>query len=288
MSEISKLAVIDPSVQIGTDVKIGPFCVIGPDVQIGDGCELTNNVTIQGIVQIGKNNVFYQNVVIGVAPQDLKYDGAPTETIIGNGNVFRESCTVHRGTELGGGATIIGNNNLFMVGVHIAHDCVIHDKVLIGNQTQLAGHVTIETGAVVSALIGLHHFVTVGKYSYIGGLTPVRRDVPPFMKFSGDPNSVRGVNEEGLKRGGFSTQDIAKIKAAHRQLFRKGSKSINIALKEMQQQNETNEHVIYLCDFVNKTCQSRFARSRETIRQDADYKRIGRKPFEMRKPQQEK
>jgi len=290
MSEISELAVIDPSARIGADIRIGPFCVIGPDVEIGDGCELINSVTIQGVTRIGKGNVFYQNVVIGVAPQDLKYNGAPTETIIGDGNVFRENCTVHRGTELGGGKTVIGNGGLFMVGAHIAHDCIVHDRVLLGNQTQLAGHVTIEQGAVVSALIGLHHFVTVGKYSYIGGLTPVRRDVPPFMKFSGDPNGVRGVNEEGLNRSGFSAQDIDKIKTAYRRLYRQNGKSITVALKEIQQENEINEHVKYLCDFLDKSCQSRFARFRETARQNTDCEPVGRKPFEQRhtKSQKEK
>ncbi|MCK4629070.1 MAG: acyl-ACP--UDP-N-acetylglucosamine O-acyltransferase, partial [Sedimentisphaerales bacterium] len=223
MSEISNLAVIDPSAQIGSGVTIGPFCVVGPDVVIEDGCQLINNVTVQGITRIGRDNVFYSNVVIGAAPQDLKYNGAPTETIIGKGNVFRENTTVHRGTEKGGGRTVIGSGCLFMVAAHIAHDCILENKIILANQTLLAGHVQIEEGSVVSALVGLHHFVRVGKYSYVGGLTPVHRDIPPFVKFSGDPNEVRGVNEEGLKRNGFSPEDVARIKQGYRQIFRRGN-----------------------------------------------------------------
>ncbi len=280
MADISKLAEVSPLARLADNVRIGPFCVIGPDVEIADNCELKNNVTIQGKTRIGSDNIFYQNVVIGTAPQDLKYNGGPTETIIGNGNVFREGVTVHRGTELGSGRTIIGNNNLLMVGVHIAHDCIIHNNVIIGNMTQLAGHVVIEDYAVVSALIGLHHFVTVGKYSYVGGMTPVRRDVPPFMKFSGDPNETRGVNEEGLRRNGFSSQEITELKKAYKLLYRQNR--IADALKELQADEDLNKHVAYLCNFAQASCQSRFGRYLETARHDSFEDRKRKNPFEIR------
>ncbi|MBN1437732.1 MAG: acyl-ACP--UDP-N-acetylglucosamine O-acyltransferase [Sedimentisphaerales bacterium] len=286
MSEISKYAVIDPAAKIGADVTIGPFCVIGPDVVIGDGCELMNNVTIQGETCIGVNNIIYPNVVIGAAPQDLKYDGAPTKTIIGYGNVFRENATVHRGTELGIGETVIGNENLLMVSTHVAHDCVIGNHVILGNQTQLAGHVKIEDGAVISALIGLHHFVTVGKFSYVAGLTPVRRDVPPFMKFSGDPNGVRGVNEEGLKRNGFSSDDIGALKEAYRLMFRQGP--ISTVLNEFEGRAEVNDHVRYLCAFMKKSCDSRLGRYEESCRRDKEIGKRNRKPLEVRKKDRRK
>ena len=281
MSKISNLAVIDSSARIGSDVSIGPFCVIGPDVVIGDGCELMNNVTIAGVTRIGSNNVFYQNVVVGVAPQDLKYDGAPTETVIGNDNVFRENRTIHRGTEMGGGKTIIGNGNLIMVGVHIGHDCIVEGGILLSNQLQLAGHVKIERGAVISALVGIHHFVRVGKFSYVGGITPVRRDVPPFIKFSGDPNEVRGINEQGLKRNGFPEHDIAEIKQAYRTLFRRNN-SIAAGLAELQGRDDLNEHVSYLCRFVQQSCENRFGRYQENFRRDDVQDRIRRKPVEVR------
>lgn len=281
MSNISSLASVDPAAKIGSDVSIGPFCVIGPDVVIGNGCKLINNVTIGGITRIGSNNVFYQNVVVGEAPQDLKYDGSPTETIIGSNNVFRENCTVHRGTELGGGITSIGNNNLIMCGAHIAHDCILANKVLLGNQSLLAGHVTIEEGAVISALIGIHHFVTIGKFSYIAGMTPVRRDVPPFVKFSGDPNQVRGLNEEGLKRHNFSPDDIAALKEAYKKLFRKGN-AMSEQLNLLQTEKNLNPHVCYLCEFMQRSCSSRFGRYQETARQDDQKNRRFRKPAELR------
>ena len=280
MTDISKHALVHPAAQIGRSVRIGPFCVIGPDVVIGDHSQLMNHVTIEGITKIGPNNVFYQNVVIGTAPQDLKYDGAPTQTTIGARNVFRENVTVHRGTELGGAQTTIGDENLFMVAAHIAHDCTIGNRTIVGNQTQLAGHVTIEDGAVVTALIGLHHFVTVGCYSYVGAMTPVRRDVPPFMKFSGDPNEVRGVNEEGLKRNNFTPDDISALKQAHRQLFR--TNTISAALDELEATLDLNPHVAELCRFVRQSCASRFGRFRENVRADRTLPKQRRAPVEVR------
>lgn len=282
MTEISTLAVISPSARIGAQVRIGPFCVIGPNVQIGDGCELMNNVTVDGHTRIGESNVFYQNVVVGAAPQDLKYDGAPTETIIGSHNVFRENVTVHRGTELGLGKTVIGDNNLLMVAAHVAHDCILEDKILLGNESLLAGHVKIEEGAVVSALIGIHHFVTIGKFSYVGGLTPVRRDVPPFVKFDGDPNEVRAINEEGLKRHNFTEQDIVELKQAFRQLFRTGN-NISENLKAMAETECLNGHVTYLCEFLQRSCNGRFGRYLETARKDERKHRRFRTPAELRK-----
>lgn len=281
MTQISKLAAVDPEAQLGKNVRVGPFCVIGPDVTIDDGCELMNNVTIQGITRIGQNNVFYPNVVIGTAPQDLKYDGAPTETIIDYGNVFREGCTVHRGTELGGGRTVIGKENLFMAFAHVAHDCHVADKTIIGNQTLLAGHVAIEDGAIVSAMIGLHHFVTVGKYSYIAAMTPVRRDVPPFTKFSGDPNEVRAINEEGLKRNGLTADNIAALKRAFRTIFRNDA-SVSAGLDELEGQETLDENVRYLCQFMRQSCQARFGRYRESARTDLTGQKRRRDPFEIR------
>ena len=286
MSEISKLAVVDESAQLGANVKIGPFCVVGPNVVIGDGCVLMNHVTLDGHTTIGAGNVFYPNAVIGTAPQDLKYNGAPTETIIGSQNVFREYCTVHRGTELGGGKTIIGDGNLFMVAAHIAHDCVLEDGILMGNETLLAGHVKIERGAVIMALAGAHHFVTIGRYSYIGAMTPIRRDVPPFMKFEGDPNAVRAVNDEGLKRNNFSEADREQIKQAFRALFRKiGAVSVAERLDEFEAQDSLGEHAQYLCQFMRRSAQSRFGRYLEVARRDTAENRRSRKPLEVRDEQ---
>jgi len=282
MTQISPLAVVDPAAQIGSEVRIGPFCVIGPEVVIGNNCNLMNNVTIEGVIRIGKNNFFYPNVVVGAAPQDLKYNGAPTRTEIGDNNVFRENTTIHRGTELGGGITRIGSGCLIMVGAHVAHDCLLDDGIILGNQVLLAGHVKIERGAVISAIVGVHHFVTVGKYSYVAAMTPVRRDVPPFMKFEGDPNEIRGVNEEGLKRNGFSEEDIKEIKNAYKKLYRQGN-SISVNVDEMLAQKNLSEHVDYLCKFVRRSCDGRFGRDQETSRRDGSTNRRDRQPAEVRR-----
>jgi UDP-N-acetylglucosamine acyltransferase len=154
-----------------------------------------------------------------------------------------------------------------MVGVHIAHDCVVENRTLLGNQIQLAGHVRIEQGAVVSALVGLHHFVRVGRYSYVGGMTPVRRDVPPYVKFDGDPNTVRAVNEEGLKRNKFTLEEIAAIKDTFRKLFRKGN-NVAANVEELLANHNLDEHSRYLCLFVQQSCEGKFGRFMENARRD--------------------
>ena len=284
MSEISKLAAVDPAARIGSHVSIGPFTCIGPDVTLGDGCQVMNNVTITGRTSIGEKNVFYPNAVIGAAPQDLKYRGDPTETIIGARNVFRENVNVHRGTELGGRRTVIGSDNLLMVGCHIAHDCILEDRIIVGNESLLAGHVKIETGVVVEALVGIHQFVTLGKYSYIGAMTPVRRDVPPFAKFSGDPNAVRGANEEGLRRNGFSDEDVTLLKQAVRRLFRRAAGAcLADNLNQLESQDGLNENVRYLCRAVRASSETRFGRHLENARADKADDRRRCNPADIRR-----
>lgn len=284
MSKISELAVIDPGARIGENVSIGPFCVIGAEVSIGDGCEIKNNVTIDGTTSLGENNVIYPYAVVGVAPVDLKYKGGVTETIIGDSNVIREHVTIHRGTELGGNKTVVGDNNLLMVGSHVAHDCIIQNHTLIGNQVLMAGHVKIEDGAVVSAMAGIHHFVSIGRYSYIGAMTPVRRDVPPFMKVSGDPPEVRGVNTQGLNRNGFSSVEMTDMKQAYKKIFlaSKNGKTL-LARLEALEEKDLNVQVNYLCDFMRRSYASRFGRAEETRRQDKPEDRSVRNPNEIQK-----
>lgn len=282
MSEISKLAEISPGAVLGKNVKIGPFCVVGPDVVLGDNCQLFNNVTIIGNTKIGNNNVFYQNSIAGSPPQDLKYQGQPTETIIGENNVFREFTVVHRGTEVGGGVTIIGDNNLFMGGAHIAHDCIIDSRIIIGNNVLLAGHVKIEYGAMVAAMVGIHHFTTIGKNSYVGGMTPVRRDVPPYTIFEGDPNQVRGINIEGLKRHGFDIELINTLKKAYNAIYRR-SNSLEAAARAFADDQSNAPEVRHFAQAIVNSCSSRFGRYLEIDRKDKDISKLNRKPVEVRK-----
>ncbi len=258
---------IDAKAELADDIIVGPNCYIGPDVIIDSGCKLHNNVTIVGKTRIGKNNEFYQNSVIGTAPQDLKFKGGETELIIGVGNIFRENVTVHRGTELGGGKTIIGDGNLFMAGVHIAHDCHITQGVIIANNALIAGHVKLEESTVIGGGAGIHHFVTVGRNAMVGGLTRVVKDVPPFMICEGNPASVRGVNVIGLSRNGFTEQEIDNIKRAYRMMFK--GKALELALKEIRNSGETDVNVIYLVEFMERRMKGKHGRYLETIRIDS-------------------
>lgn len=269
MRNIGPNCYIDPKSKIAEDVIIGPNCYIGPDVVIDSGCKLHNNVTIIGPTKIGKNNQFYPNAVIGADPQDLKYKGSQTELIIGDNNIFRESVTIHRGTELGDKKTEIGNNNLFMAGVHIAHDCIIEDHVILANNVLVAGHVHIERGAVVGGGAGIHHFVTIGRHAMIGGLTRVISDVPPFMLFGGTPPKVRGINTRGLRRSGYTEEDINALRRVYRILFKEKKGQMALIIKQLEEDNEANTPSIkYLLEFLKRRGKAKFGRFREGFRTD--------------------
>src|SRR4051812_22721973 len=214
--KISPQAVVSPKAEIADHVEIGPFCVVGPDVKIGPGCKLLNSVTIVGQTTVGKDNIFFPNSVIGTAPQDKKYKGAPTRLEIGNGNVFREACTIHVGTEKGGEVTVIGDDNLFMVNSHAGHDARIGNNCVISNNVMIAGHVLIGNGVAMMGGVGVHHFVTIGDYAYIGGYARIHHDVPPFVKVDG-ADEIRGLNKVGLTRSGrFQPEDIAALDQVYR------------------------------------------------------------------------
>lgn len=269
MRKISRLSEIDQAAELADDVEIGPFCLVGPGVRVGPGCRLVSHVTITGNTTIGRGNVFYQGVTIGAPPQDLKFRGSPTRIEIGDNNQFREQVTVHPGTEAGGELTRIGNDSLFMVGSHIAHDCLLSDRVMLGNFCQLAGHVRIEENAIVSALCGVHHFVTIGRFAFVGGLTPVKRDIPPFVIFDGSPGRIRAVNKTGLCRNGLSPLQIENIEAAFRRLFNGGCDQL-VQLEQIELEDGWCEHVRYLCAFLRASLEGKFGRHREVLRMNGD------------------
>src|SRR5262249_28668185 len=217
---IADTACIDPRAQIADDVEVGPYCVIGPDVTIGRGSRLIAHVCIFGITTLGEDNTVYPFVSIGGEPQDVSYRGSATRVEIGDSNVIREGVTIHRGSEKEEGITRIGSQNMLMVNVHIAHDCVLGDKIVISNNTILGGHIHIESIVTISGGVGIHPFVTVGSYSYIGALSRIYHDVPRFMMVDGNPSKVRCLNLIGLKRNGLSPQAIAGLHEAHRLLYR--------------------------------------------------------------------
>jgi UDP-N-acetylglucosamine acyltransferase len=211
MSEISPLASIHPEAKIANNVIIGPYCMIGPNVEIGEGTQLISHVVIEGHTKVGKNNKFSQFCSIGAPPQDTSYKNEPTLTIIGDGNTFREYVSVHRGTLKQDKKTEIGNNGFYMAYVHIAHDCTIGSNVTFANAVMCAGHVNIGDRVIIGGNTGISQFVSLGKGAYIGGGSAIDRDIPNFCTAYGNRIRLKGINIIGLKRQGFSKQEISEV-----------------------------------------------------------------------------
>ena len=213
-------AVIAPSAVVPDSCTVGPFCTIGPDVVLGEGCNLISHVVLDGHTRIGARNAFHPFCAIGIAPQDLKYRGEPTQTVIGDDNTIRESVTISRGTTKGGGVTSLGSGNLLMAYVHIGHDSHVGSQCILANNATLAGHVTIEDFVTLGAFCPVHQFCTVGQYAFIGGGTIVTQDVLPFSKTSARrENKAFGINGVGLERRGFSPERIKALQRAFRLLL---------------------------------------------------------------------
>lgn len=219
-ARIDERAIVDPSAQIGARVEVGPFSIIDANVSLGEDCWVGPHVVLRGPTTIGPWNRIFQFSSIGEAPQDMKYDGEPTRLEIGTSNVFREYCTVSRGTPGGIGATLIGNHNWIMAYTHIAHDCVIHDRTVFANGTSLAGHVEVQDHAILGGFTLVHQFCRIGAHSFCSMGSAVRRDVPPYVTVAGDPLAVHGINAEGLRRRGFEERAIAAIRRAYKLVFR--------------------------------------------------------------------
>ncbi|MDA8898788.1 acyl-ACP--UDP-N-acetylglucosamine O-acyltransferase [Porticoccaceae bacterium] len=219
---IDSQAIIDPSATIGENVSIGPWTVIGPDVVIGDNCQIASHVVIRGPSFIGANNKIYQFSTIGDDTPDLKYKGEPTKLIIGDDNVIREGVTIHRGTVQDRGETVIGNKNLLMAYAHVGHDSVIGDNVIMVNNSSLAGHVNVGDWAILSGYSLIHQYVSVGAHSFIGPAAFSYHDVPAFVTAFGSPAEPRTINKEGLKRRGFTAEQIALANKAYKLLYRRG------------------------------------------------------------------
>ncbi len=219
MTNIHPSAVVDPAASIGEGTEIGPFCDIGPGVEIGPDCRLLGHLTVAGSTKIGARNTFYPGSVIGHRSQDLKYTGEPTFLEIGDDNSFSEFCTVNRGT-LPGTKTVIGNHGNFLAYSHVAHDCTVGDHVIFSNNGTLGGHVIVEDHAIIGGLSGVHQFCRIGRHAIIGGCTKIVQDVPPYMIADGNPAEIRGINQVGLERRGFSAEDVKALRECYRFLYR--------------------------------------------------------------------
>jgi len=250
-SRIHPTAIIDPSAVIGEGTEIGPYCVIGAGVELGANCRLLNHVTISGPSRIGSGNTFYSYGSIGQQTQDLKYVGEPTHLEIGDGNCFREFCTVHRGTAPGS-LTKIGNGGNFLSYAHIAHDCIVGDKVIFSNNGTLGGHVQVGDHAIIGGLTAIHQFCRIGKFALTGGCSKIVQDVPPFMIADGNPAIVRGINQVGMERNGFTPESIRGIREAYRLIYRSAS-NVQQACERITATLESTAEIQHLLEFITSS-----------------------------------
>jgi len=264
---IHRTAQVHRKAEIGQNVEIGAFTVIGEHVRIGDGTRIGNNCTIVGHTEIGKRNIIYHNVVLGTPPQDLAYAGMETRLIIGDDNVFREFVTVNIGTGKGGAVTIIGNRNYLMACSHVAHDCELEDDIIFANGTLLGGHVKVESGVVTSGCAAVHHFITIGTMAFIGGLTGIVQDVPPYMMVEGDDPTPRRVNSRRMKRLGVSDEAIAAVEEAFRLIYR--SKRVRAeVLRELAARKDLVPEVQRLVRFLQDMSEGKKGRYLESVREE--------------------
>lgn len=248
-ANIHPTAIVHENAIIGKDVEIGPYSIIGDRVEIGDNCWIAPHVVIKGPTKMGKGNKIYQFASIGEDCQDLKYNGEETFLEIGDHNVFRESCTVHRGTAQDNSTTRIGNNNLLMAYVHVAHDCVLGDNIILSNNATLAGHTKLANNVIIGGLSALHQFTRVGEFAMIGGCSAVNKDIPPYFMATGNYVEAQGINSVGLKRRGFDSKAIMEIKRAYKILCREGN-TLEQAKLKISEKLEGCPELQVLYDFI--------------------------------------
>jgi UDP-N-acetylglucosamine acyltransferase len=249
MTDIHSTAIIDPQAQIGSGVKIGPYCVVGGNVTLGDGVELMSHVVVDGRTVIGANTRIFPFASIGHCPQDLKYGGEPSRLEIGANNVIREHVTMNPGTEGGGMMTKVGDNCLFMVGAHVAHDCLINDNVILVNNATLGGHVQVGEWAIIGGLSAVHQFVRIGRHSMIGGMSGIENDVIPYGSVIGNRAKLSGLNIVGLRRRSFSRDEIHDLRKAYRLIFALEG-TLAERLDDVAEDFSNHEAVMEIVDFI--------------------------------------
>ncbi len=247
---IHKTALIDPKAKISNDVTIGAYTIIGPDVEIGTGTIIQSHASIIGDTYIGKNNKIYSFASIGNDPQDLKFDGEKTKLEIGDNNKIREYVTINPGTKGGGGLTKVGNNCLFMVSSHVAHDCLVEDNVILANSVPLGGHAHIEQNVIIGGNSAVQQFTRIGKFAMIGGMCGVVRDVIPYAMVHGNRSILQGLNLIGLRRRKIPNKEIMTLTEAYKKIFKNENLTEN--LKELDSNLKNNELVRDVVEFLEK------------------------------------
>lgn len=265
--KVHPLAHVDPSAEIGEGTTVGPFAVVGPGVKLGVGNEIRAHAVIEGPgTHLGNGNVVFAGAVIGAPPQDKKYHGEPTRAVVGDENMIREHVTIHRGTPTGGGLTTVGNRNLLLVGCHVAHDCEVGSDVVMSNHVLLAGHVKVEDRAILNGAAAMNQFGTVGTLSYIGGLTRLVRDAPPFMVTEGHPARTVKVNAVGLSRAGVPRERIETLQQAFRHLFRRRHATLHDAFDAIEEEGLESPEIERVKEFLMAMARGRNGRAREVRR----------------------
>jgi UDP-N-acetylglucosamine acyltransferase len=250
-TKIHPTAIVAKEAQISDGVEIGPYCLIGPHVKIGSGTRLYGHAVVEGHTQIGQRCQIYYGASLGMPPQDTKYKGDVSYLVIGDDNIIREQATLSLGSKPQA-KTLVGNSNFLMTACHVGHDCVIGDGVTLVNGVALAGYVTIEDKVIVGGLSGVHQFCRIGKMAIVGGLSKVVMDIPPFSMANGIPATIKGINAVGLRRAGFNSSQLVKLKNAIKILFMSGNGLTN-ALEKLLKEVETDESLNYLIEFIKKS-----------------------------------
>lgn len=252
---IDSRAIVDEKAELAEGVSVGPFSIIGPNVKVGSGTVIGPHVVISGPTTIGENNRFFQFASIGEDPQDKKYAGEATELVIGDNNVFRESCTIHRGTVQDKGLTRIGSDNLFMAYTHVAHDCQIGSGIIMSNSATLAGHVEIGDQVILGGFTLVHQFCKIGQHAFAAMASQITKDILPFVMVGGVPTRPYGINSEGLKRRGYKSEEISQIRQAYKTIYKSGL-LLNEAVHTLEERARGDESIQTLIDFIAKSDRS--------------------------------
>ena len=264
--KIHPTALVDPKAELGRDVEVHAGAYVGPDALVGDRCVVGHGCHVEGKTRLGAGNRLYPYAVLGTPPQDLKYHGEQTELVVGEDNVFREFVTVNVGTPTASGVTRIGNRNFFMICSHVGHDCEIGDNVILVNGVLLGGHCRIESGAQLTGATALNPFVTVGKLAYVGGLSRIVQDVPPFMIVEGNPAKVRRVNEVGLRRAGYPPETIEQLREVFKKIYRTEQLNRLKVFDKIEASGNSCQEALYLVQFLRRALQGRHGRYQECLR----------------------